>query len=578
MMSGERTLFVSSILLLAFLLGCTGTPAGTGTNGAQIEAVSPSAVAAGSSAFTLTVNGKMFSAKSAILWNGSVRSTNFVNSGELTAQIPSESVAEASVVSVAVQNSPGELSNTVPLTIRRRLAISTTELPGGSAGASYSAPLAATGGAPPYKWSIESGTLPAGLAMSAATGTISGTPTASGDSAFTAWVTDSRNSSAKQNLTIVINPAPQQSSGGGSGSTEGGGSTTGFYGPGLGANSLANTTLGPNGNTVSYRFRAKHSGTLEQATVYLIPDHAGYAAGTGGTILVTVHTDDGSAAHNPSSTILASYTMSNVLSLASPARYFYVMKFAAPPTLTAGQLYHFVFTNVDASPTVNFLSVDALYEITSAAQFQPTIPNTDAAVLLGANGANWNPRDGFTPIYQLQFSSGVTEGIGYMEVWSGTPEPISGTNAVRETFTPSGAQQTVSSVSIRLAHVNGNDPLVVRLENSDGSLIEEGNVQASSVALSTSSSPVYYWMTYTFATPYTLAPGTNYHLVLESASTSTYQAFPIRKGLAYGFTSSTYYPDGYAEFGQSSSWAGWTQWGATNRTDGDLQFYFTTTQ
>lgn len=569
-----RAAFVYFILLLFFQLGCAGTAANNNNaaSAVQLESVSPSTVPAGTSGFTLVVNGKMFSQSSQILWNGSSRATNFVSAGQLTAQIPSSAVAEASVVSVAVQNGPSQSSNTLPLTIAKTLAISTAQLPAGSTGASYSAPLSANGGVPPYKWSVESGTLPAGLAMSAATGTISGTPTAAGDSAFTAWVTDSANSSAKQSLTIVVSAAAQPATP----SSPAASSPTGFYGPGIGANSLANTTLGPYGNTVSYRFRAKHSGALQQATVYLIPDHAGYAAGTGGTILVTVRTDDGSAAHNPSSTILASYTMSNVLSLASPARYFYVMKFATPPTLTAGQLYHFVFTNVDPSPTVNYLSVDALLQITSAAQFQPTIPNTDAAVLLGTNGANWSPRDGFTPIYQLQFPNNVTEGIGYIEVWSGTPEPISGTNAVRETFTPSGSQQTVSSVSIRLARVNGNDPLVVRLENSDGALIEEGNVQASTVALSSSTSPVYYWTTYTFATPYTLTPGDTYHLVFESASTSTYQAFPIRKGLAYGFTSSTYYPDGYAEFEQNNVWAGWTQWGATNRTDGDLQFYFTT--
>ena len=59
------------------------------------------------------------------------------------------------------------------------LAISTTSLPNGGVGASYSKTLTSTGGAPPVSWSISSGALPAGLTLDPSTGVISGTPTAS---------------------------------------------------------------------------------------------------------------------------------------------------------------------------------------------------------------------------------------------------------------------------------------------------------------------------------------------------------------------------------------------------------------
>ena len=164
-----------------------------------------------------------------------------------------------------------------------------------------------------------------------------------------------------------------------------------------------------------------------------------------------------------------------------------------------------------------------------------------------------------------------------MEGWIGAPEPVSGTHAVRETFTVSGAEEKVSSVGIRLARLSGNDPLTVRLENANGSLVEEGTIPASAIQESSATSPLYYWANYKFATTYALAPGNTYHLDFESSSTSLYQAFPIRKGSDYGFQATTYFPDGHAEFEQNGSWAGWTQWGTPNRTDGDLQFYFSLT-
>ena len=58
-----------------------------------------------------------------------------------------------------------------------KLATSTSSLPTGQTGVAYSALLAATGGTPPYTWSVTSGTLPAGLTLNVSTGAIAGTPT-----------------------------------------------------------------------------------------------------------------------------------------------------------------------------------------------------------------------------------------------------------------------------------------------------------------------------------------------------------------------------------------------------------------
>jgi hypothetical protein len=87
------------------------------------------------------------------------------------------------------------------------LTITTASLPNGQLGAPYSATLMATGGNPPYTWALTSGTLPAGLSLGSASGTISGTPTANANaSALTFTVSDSSSQvqSKSVNLTLTI--------------------------------------------------------------------------------------------------------------------------------------------------------------------------------------------------------------------------------------------------------------------------------------------------------------------------------------------------------------------------------------
>ena len=47
----------------------------------------PTSVAPGSGGFTLTVNGVGFASGALVYWNGSVRSTSFISSHQLQAQI-----------------------------------------------------------------------------------------------------------------------------------------------------------------------------------------------------------------------------------------------------------------------------------------------------------------------------------------------------------------------------------------------------------------------------------------------------------------------------------------------------------
>lgn len=79
--------------------------------------------------------------------------------------------------------------------------ITTTALPPGQLTVPYSQSLAATGGTPPYSWSATG--LPTGLSVAAATGVVSGTPTAP-SSAFTAIVVDSVGSADTQAVSLFI--------------------------------------------------------------------------------------------------------------------------------------------------------------------------------------------------------------------------------------------------------------------------------------------------------------------------------------------------------------------------------------
>lgn len=81
-------------------------------------------------------------------------------------------------------------------------AIATQALPVPARGRPYSAELSATGGLPPYTWSITAGSLPAGLSLSG--GTISGTPTEAGASRFTLGVRAGDGGTATRAFTMTV--------------------------------------------------------------------------------------------------------------------------------------------------------------------------------------------------------------------------------------------------------------------------------------------------------------------------------------------------------------------------------------
>ena len=81
-----------------------------------ITSLSPNAVAAGSADFTLTVNGASFVSGSVVNWNGSARTTTFVNATQLQAAIAEADVAVAGTAAVTVFSPAGGGSTSAAVT------------------------------------------------------------------------------------------------------------------------------------------------------------------------------------------------------------------------------------------------------------------------------------------------------------------------------------------------------------------------------------------------------------------------------------------------------------------------------
>jgi hypothetical protein len=346
--------------------------------------------------------------------------------------------------------------------------------------------------------------------------------------------------------------------------------TSFYYGSGLSADSLANTVVGgPSANVVSYRFQARYTTPLNGFRVFFIwsTTKVGYNAGLGGTVRVDLMADDKTAAHLPTGAPLATTSYGNII---PQNNYYPLLTFPSPVGLQGGALYHLVFTNIDSDPVANYISLDTLYTNAQTAPMQSTLADATFAVLFKPGTGAWRIRQGYTPTLELDFGSG-SQGNGYMEVWSTNPKTISGTSKVRETFKVTGPSRTYTKVLLRLMRVAGDSPLTVRVEEADGTLVDQVLVPAQSVLAG-----VNAWITVPFPVQHVLNSGVAYHLTLSSPDDTSYSAFPLRKGLDKGFSASTVFPDGYAQFTTTgdAGWKGWDMWGTPNLTFSDLQFAF----
>jgi hypothetical protein len=131
------------------------------------------------------------------------------DSGEISGT-PTATGTRTVTVMLADQLGDDPAMKNLSITINAAPSISTASLPNGSVGYAYSTTLAASAGTSPLAWSATG--LPSGLTIDSASGTISGTPTASGTSSVNVTVTDASGATDTNPYTLTVSSPPTISS------------------------------------------------------------------------------------------------------------------------------------------------------------------------------------------------------------------------------------------------------------------------------------------------------------------------------------------------------------------------------
>jgi hypothetical protein len=187
-----KKLGLFGISLAMVLAGCGVNGSSSGPATLIISSTMPSGTVTIAYSATLTASGGTapytWSVSSGALPQGLTLSSAGMLSGTPTA--PGSSTVTIQVTDSATPAGKGTLTTAITILDGALSITSASPLTPGKLNVAYTSTLAATGGTPPYTWSLASGSLPAGITLSTA-GLISGTPAGYGTSSFSVQATDS---------------------------------------------------------------------------------------------------------------------------------------------------------------------------------------------------------------------------------------------------------------------------------------------------------------------------------------------------------------------------------------------------
>jgi hypothetical protein len=150
--------------------------------------------------FTATVQG---TSNSAVKWSASAGS--ITSNGTFVAPVVKQAI-QVTIVATSLADSSVHATSIVtisPAETPTKLQIVNSTLAGAYVNTGYTASLSASGGKPPYQWSVSSGSLPSGITMTGS-GAVSGTTSRTGSFAFTVRVMDSASNSATQQFSLSV--------------------------------------------------------------------------------------------------------------------------------------------------------------------------------------------------------------------------------------------------------------------------------------------------------------------------------------------------------------------------------------
>ncbi len=210
--------FAAAVLLCLAATACSNTIPNPSSSGAQTKTTSqntaqieitpttPTVISGGRIQLSAAV---MNTADTAVEWRadaGTITSTGLFTAPSVKT---SQTINVMAISPLARAAASTMVTVTVP--VIARLAISTTSLPSGTAGTSYSATLVGAGGTQPYAWTIVSGALPAGLQLNPGTGVVSGLTSQTGSYVVTVQVVDHSGNATSEKFTLTM--AAQQQTG-----------------------------------------------------------------------------------------------------------------------------------------------------------------------------------------------------------------------------------------------------------------------------------------------------------------------------------------------------------------------------